>query len=94
MFPIEVIVVLCIYAVMSAVTAITYAADKRLATSGRRRIRERTLHVLELVGGWPGALIAQRLFRHKRQKASFFLVTWGTGVVHLAAWGWIAMHWR
>jgi uncharacterized membrane protein YsdA (DUF1294 family) len=35
------------------------------------RISERTLHILSLLGGWPGALIAQQYFRHKTIKQPF-----------------------
>jgi uncharacterized membrane protein YsdA (DUF1294 family) len=71
------------YALVSAVTIGAYGADKSAARRGRRRVRERTLHVLELLGGWPGALVAQQLFRHKRRKWRFFLVTWLIAVVHV-----------
>ena len=64
------------YSLMSVVTAAVYLLDKRLAIRGARRIPERTLHGLELLGGWPGALVAQQVFRHKNRKPSFFLVTW------------------
>ena len=79
------------YALMSVVTLAVYAADKSAARRGRRRVRERTLHWLELLGGWPGALVAQQLLRHKRRKWSFFLVTWliaagHVGVIVLCLW--------
>jgi uncharacterized membrane protein YsdA (DUF1294 family) len=72
------------YAVMSVLTLAAYAADKSAARRGRRRVRERTLHTLELLGGWPGALVAQQLFRHKRRKWRFFLVTWLIATAHVA----------
>lgn len=49
-----------IYGVMSTVTLIAYAVDKRAAVRGRWRIAERTLHVLEFSCGWPGAFIGQQ----------------------------------
>ena len=73
------------YAVMSTVTLAAYAADKRAARVGGRRVRERTLHMLELLGGWPGALAAQQIFRHKRRKWSFFLLTWLIAAAHVGA---------
>ena len=74
------------YCAMSAITASGYFIDKRLAVRGARRIPERTLHLLELLGGWPGALVAQQIFRHKRNKPSFYLVTWSIAALHVAAW--------
>lgn len=75
-----------VYAATSVVTIGVYALDKSLARRGARRVPERTLHALELCGGWPGALLAQQLFRHKRSKPSFFVVTWAIAAVHVAAW--------
>ena len=54
-------------AVMSGVTFVAYGADKRRAAGGGRRVAERTLHLLSVLGGWPGALAGQRRFRHKTQ---------------------------
>ncbi|NQT39092.1 MAG: DUF1294 domain-containing protein [Planctomycetes bacterium] len=60
----------------SLVSFFLYASDKRRAIVGRQRIRERTLHVLALLGGWPGAALAQRVFFHKTQKLIFRLKYW------------------
>lgn len=77
-----------IYVVMSLVTGLAYWLDKRLAQGGGRRISERTLHLLALAFGWPGALLAQRLVRHKNRKVSFQLVFWLIVGGHIAAWAW------
>lgn len=69
--------------VTNFITSMLYGFDKWLAIRGYFRIREVTLHVFS-VFGWPGALIAQRLFRHKIKKLSFQLVFWGIGVVEVA----------
>ena len=37
---------------------------------------EAQLHLLELLGGWPGALLAQRRLRHKCSKRSYQIVFW------------------
>ena len=63
-----------IVALMSLVCFATYGFDKRRAVQGGRSVPERTLHLLALLGGWPGAVAAQRWFRHKTQKVSFRLV--------------------
>ena len=69
--------------VMSLVTFTAYGLDKRRAVSGRDRIRERTLHLFALLGGWPGALLGQRFFRHKTIKFSFRAVLWLIVAVHV-----------
>lgn len=83
-----IISVILMYAAMSVVTGIVYAIDKSLAMRDRRRVRERTLHLLALFGGWPGALVAQQLFRHKRRKLGFMLMTCAFALIHIVAWIW------
>jgi uncharacterized membrane protein YsdA (DUF1294 family)/cold shock CspA family protein len=53
-----------------------YAADKRSARQGDWRISEASLHLTELLGGWPGAFLAQRRLRHKVSKSSYLVVFW------------------
>jgi len=76
------------YLLMSLVAFATYAADKAQAGLGKGRVPERVLHLIELAGGWPGALVAQRQFRHKTRKARFQLVFWLIVVAHVAVVGW------
>jgi len=83
--------VIGMYVAMSFVSFVTYARDKSAARRGRGRVRERSLHLIDLLGGWPGALVAQHVFRHKRRKPSFFLVTWLIAAGHVAL---IVMFWR
>lgn len=61
--------------------------DKRAAERHRRRTPERALHIVELLGGWPGSLAAQRLFRHKTAKASYRLSFLLAAIAHVAAAG-------
>lgn len=77
------------YLLMSLVTCVVYARDKSAARARRRRVRERTLHLLALAGGWPGALCAQRWLRHKTRKASFRAVFWLTVLGNLALLVWL-----
>ena len=74
-----------LYAALSVVTFITYAADKAAASSGTWRTSENTLHMLALGGGWPGALLAQQILRHKSTKQSFRQVFWVTALLNVAA---------
>lgn len=67
-----------LYAFLSAWLFALYAFDKAAARAGRRRTAEATLHLLALAGGWPGALLAQRVLRHKTRKQPFQRVFWGT----------------
>ncbi|MDP3894194.1 cold shock and DUF1294 domain-containing protein [Nocardioides sp.] len=77
------------YGVLSAVTFLMYAGDKSAAVEGGWRTPESTLHLLALVGGWPGALIARRVFRHKTIKQPFRTIFWGTVLVNCAALAWL-----
>jgi uncharacterized membrane protein YsdA (DUF1294 family)/cold shock CspA family protein len=62
--------------VVSAITYGMYAHDKTRAVFSGWRVQESTLHLAELLGGWPGALLAQRRLRHKCSKASYQFVFW------------------
>lgn len=70
--------ILVLYIVASVVTFIWYAIDKSAATKGEQRTPENTLHLLSLVGGWPGALVAQQKLRHKTIKQPFRTIFWAT----------------
>jgi uncharacterized membrane protein YsdA (DUF1294 family) len=74
-------------AVMSCVCFAVYGLDKRQAATGGRRVPERTLHLLAFLGGWPGALLGQRQFRHKTKKVLFRIVFWFVVVLHLSIAG-------
>lgn len=67
-------IVLIGYVVVSCITFLAYFFDKVKAGQEQWRIREDTLQLLSLLGGWPGGLLAQRTFRHKTRKASFQFV--------------------
>lgn len=78
-----------VYALASLVTFLVYAFDKSAAQNNRQRTPEKTLHLLALIGGWPGALAAQRMFRHKSKKAEFQDAFWLTVIVNSVALGWL-----
>ncbi|GHD62247.1 hypothetical protein GCM10007350_17910 [Jeongeupia chitinilytica] len=74
--------------VASIVSFVCYGYDKSQARQGGRRVPEATLHVLALIGGWPGAWFGQRAFRHKTVKTRFRLVFALAALTHLALLGW------
>ena len=81
-------VMFALYFGASIVAFIAYAWDKSAAQRGRWRTSESTLHLLGLSGGWPGALVARHVFRHKSKKQSFVTAFWGTVVLNSAALVW------
>ncbi len=84
---------IAIVAVMSLVAWVAYGWDKRQARLERRRVPEKNLHMLALLGGWPGALAGQKTFRHKTQKAAFQIVFWLIVLLHVAILSGIVYFW-
>ena len=72
------------YGAVSILCFAVYALDKSAARAGRWRTPESTLLGLGLIGGWPGAILAQQMFRHKIRKRPFMRVFVGTVVANLA----------
>ena len=73
--------------ILSIVSFVLYGLDKRRAVYGGRRVPEFTLQLLAFLGGWPGALLGQRQFRHKTKKTPFLIVFWFLVVSHVALVG-------
>ncbi|WP_055438167.1 DUF1294 domain-containing protein [Pseudidiomarina woesei] len=69
----------------SVVAYIFYAFDKKAALNNKRRTPEDFLQFLALIGGWPGALIAQQQFRHKTRKRSFRVVFYLAVLINIGA---------
>jgi len=67
---------------ISLVTYLAYRSDKKRAQAGEWRVPESTLHILELGGGWPGAFLGQRRYRHKTSKLSFQVMFWLVVLIH------------
>ncbi len=72
------------YIVLGVITYAMYAKDKAAAQSGDWRTPESTLHLLSVLGGWVGAMVAQTYLRHKSQKAEFRLAYYLTVIINLA----------
>jgi uncharacterized membrane protein YsdA (DUF1294 family) len=83
------------YLIAIPVTYIAYRTDKKQAKQGGWRTPENTLHLLEILGGWAGALYAQRTIYHKNKKIAYQIVFWLIVLIHqLAAAYIIASHYR
>ena len=76
-----------VYGAVSLLTFLLYGIDKSAAKKDKWRVSEAKLHLLSLFGGWPGALLAQQMFKHKRSKPAFMRAYWVTVVVNLILLG-------
>jgi uncharacterized membrane protein YsdA (DUF1294 family) len=76
------------YTVASAWTFLAYWWDKSAAQRGAWRTRESSLHAFALFGGWPGALLAQDVFRHKSNKPAFQATFWTTALLNCGVLAW------
>jgi uncharacterized membrane protein YsdA (DUF1294 family) len=85
-------IIAILYAVMSLITLAVLWRDKRAARRGNWRTRESTLHLLELLGGWPGTILGQQWLRHKSHKRTYRLVLVMIITMHLSIWAWLL--WR
>lgn len=72
----------------SLIAFLVYAFDKAAAMNRRWRTSESTLLLVGLLGGWPGALVAQGMFHHKSSKPSFQAAFWITVALNCAAVTW------
>jgi len=69
----------------SVVALAAFVIDKRRARRGSRRVPERWLHALSLMGGWPGSLVGIFLARHKSRKPRFVVITFIAAAAHVVA---------
>ena len=82
-------IVLLAYIVASCLGFLLYAFDKAAAMQGNWRTKESTLHLVSVLGGWPGAMIAQSMFRHKTKKTSFQVIYWVTITLNCSGLMWL-----
>lgn len=82
-----------LYAVMGAGSAMLYRFDKLYALTGRYRVSETNLHVVDLCFGIIGGLAAQEVYRHKTVKPRFVATTWAIALVHTLGLAGLAFGW-
>lgn len=83
------LIISILYLVLSLAAFLAYALDKSAAERGRWRTQESTLHIFGLAGGWPGAILAQQLLRHKSSKREFQTTFWLTVMLNGGALIWL-----
>jgi len=79
-----ILIYLAVAGLMSVMAFVAYGVDKRRSIRREKRIPEQALHVLALLGGWPGAWVGQRVFRHKTRKTRFRIAFFCTVGLHAA----------
>lgn len=79
-----------LFTAMSLLSLLAYRHDKAAAQRNDWRTPENILHALDLLGGWPGGLLAQHVFRHKSNKTSFLAMFWITVILNCAALYWLS----
>lgn len=73
---------------LGALSFALYAFDKRRAVRGGGRVAEAQLLAIDVLGGWPGGLLAQQVFRHKNAKIAYQVAFWFIVLAHQAAAAW------
>jgi uncharacterized membrane protein YsdA (DUF1294 family) len=79
------------YLGLSVLSAMMHIYDKHQAVRGAWRIKEKTLHSFEILGGWPGAILVTRAINHKVAKPRYIWTLYSFAVLHLL--GWIGLSW-
>lgn len=75
--------VLVYYFTLGLITFFIYMKDKQASRDKSWRVPEKTLHILSLLGGWTGAVIAQHYLRHKTQKKIFKIIFFLTMFINI-----------
>lgn len=69
---------------VNAITAIFYVNDKTMSRiKNASRTPERNLHLMGILGGWPAALLAIQILRHKSSKPDYIFTVWATAVANI-----------
>lgn len=80
------------YLIISLIAFALYWHDKARAKKNQWRLQEQTLHFFGILGGWPGALVAQNILRHKSRKKQFQFTFWVTVVVNVVVLIWLVFY--
>jgi uncharacterized membrane protein YsdA (DUF1294 family) len=83
------------FLLVNVLALVVYGVDKMAARKAWRRVPESTLLLFGFVGGWPGAIVGQQVFRHKTQKKPFktyFIISVMLNITVLVALYWLCLH--
>ncbi|MGH1353001.1 MAG: DUF1294 domain-containing protein [Methyloligellaceae bacterium] len=78
-----ILAIISYYVWINIFTFFLYGWDKGAAMTNMWRVSERQLHMYMFFGGALGAILGQKIFRHKTQKLSFRIVFWSLLVIQL-----------
>jgi len=82
-------VISCVfYFAASLATYCMYALDRHAMMTGGWRVPEIVFHIMNLFGGWIGALLAQSIMHHKYHDIGFKFLFWSTLVLNIGLFGW------
>ncbi len=80
-------------AAINSLTLLAFGWDKWCAGKFKPRVAEIKLVLLAALGGWPGGLLAMKIFRHKTVKWTFQL-KYALALIPFAAELWAWRHFR
>lgn len=82
------IVLPILFITMGIITFIAYGRDKHKAIKGKWRTPEKTLFIMNYMGGFLGGWSGMFFFRHKTKHKSFYIVQFTASLIWLFVWGW------
>ena len=85
------VLLVAVYGGLSVVAIVMYRLDKTAAMQGTWRVSEESLHLIAVLGGWPGAMLARPVLRHKTTKQPFRTIFWCTVVANCSALAWFVV---
>ena len=68
--------------VINVISVLTFSIDKSQSKNNKRRVPEKVLHILALMGGVFGIIVSMYLIHHKSSKWQYYIITY----IILLAW--------
>lgn len=61
---------------INVISVLVFSLDKLNAKNNKRRVPEKILHFLELIGGVFGIIVTMYLIHHKSSKWQYYIITY------------------